>query len=384
MDFTQYLVTEYTRFEQYSIALRKLGNTEFSLNEIKGIADELLNEAEVKPLYIASLRNKMTVPAIICTFKSKQAFESVMSNHTRQNEITKSDFLITGFHFDNIAETCTLHFHTPLFYQFTDEEMVSLCAEMYTRGAVCVFTHRLDRESALRYRLFSFEILEDKIFKEPIFRVSCTFKTDEAGMLTITELFEKYSKELKNLQRDCYRNCTITAYSGKNVFTLSPNSISQSFDSMEITKITRWLFTLGARSVMADVHSCYDNMEYPTACYSIECYLDYNDDFTQKLNEFIQHNEEIYIQTLRSLNLISQETTEYIPPFHLRLDSNDNSFMILKNDTEIPHLSPSERFHFLVKLSQLEAIKVETDKKFVKCEFEDANARLEAAVKLLS
>lgn len=384
MELTQYLVTEYTRFEQYSIALRKPGNAEFSINEIKSIADELFNKAEVKPLYVANLRNKMTVPAIICTFKSQQAFEDVMAVHTKQNEITKSNFVITGFHFDNISETCTLHFYTPLFYQFTNEEMVSLCAEMYNRGAVCVYTHRLDRESALRYRLYTFEILEDKIFKEPIFRVSCTFKTDDAGKLAITELFEKYSKELISPQKECYRSCTITAYSGKNTFTLSPNGSDQCFNSAEITKISKWLFSLGARSVMADVRSCYGNMEYPTECYSIECHLDYDDDFTQKLKEFIQHNEEIYIQTQRTLKLISQEETDYLPPFHLRLDSNNNSFMIMKNDSDIPYISTSDRFHFLIKLSQLNATKVETDKKFVKCEFENSDARLNATVELLS
>lgn len=383
MDLTQYLVTEFTKFEQYSLALHKLDSADFSKSEIKSIADELYNQADVKPLYISNLRSKMTVQAVICTFKNKQTFESIMAAQTKPNEITKNEFIITGFHFDSIAETCTLHFHTPLFYQFDDEKMVSFCAEMYRKGAVCVFNHRLDRESALRYRLFTFEIWEDKIFKEPIFRLSCTFKTDEVGMSTITELFKEYSKGPTDLRRECYRNCIISACSYKYALNFSPNG-TQPFNSTEVTKICNWLFSLGAKSVMADVCSSFGNMEYPTICYSIECNFDYNDDFMQKLKEFIQYNEDVYIRTQRSLNQISQEVTDYLPPFHLRLDSNNNSFMILKNNAEIPNLSPSERFHFLIKLSQLEAIKVETDKKFVKCEFRDSSTRLEAAVKLLS
>lgn len=380
MDLTKYLVTEFTKVKQYSLALRKPENSEFSVNEIKEISAELHGQAEIKPLYVSSLRNKMMVQAVICTFKNKQAFDAVMAEQTKSNDITKDGFVITGFYFDNMCETCTLDFYTPLFYQFNDEEMVSLCAEMYRIGAISVSNNRLNKESALYYRLFNFEIIEDKVFKEPVFRVSCTFKVDEEGLIIIDELFKKYSKPIKDLKRDCYRNCVISAYS--NIyFTLSHNSKSP-FDSIEVTKICKWLFNLGARSVTANVRSCYPVLEYPTECKTIECNFDDKVSFMHKLKEFVQVNEDIYIQTQKSMNNISADDTEYLPPFNIAIDSTQTSFKIAKN--EKTDLLPNERFHFLVKLSQLGATKVTTNEMYINCEFGSNDDLVEAFVKLFS
>lgn len=380
MDLTKYLVTEFTKVKQYSLALRKPENAEFSVNEIKEISAELHGQAEIKPLYVSNLRNKMMVQAVICTFKNEQAFDAVMTEQTKPNEITKDGFVITGFYFDNMCETCTLDFYTPLFYHFDDEEMVSLCAEMYRIGAISVSNHRLNKESALDYRLFNFEIIEDKVFKEPVFRVSCTFKVDEEGLLIIGELFNKYSKPITDLKRDCYRNCVISAYSNM-YFTLSPTWKSP-FDSIKVTKICKWLFDLGARSVTANVRSCYPVLEYPTECKTIECYFDNKVNFMHKLSEFVQVNEDIYIQTQKSLNNISADDTEYLPPFNIAIDSTQTSFKIAKN--EKTDLFPNERFHFLVKLSKLGATKVTTNEMYINCEFESNNDLVEAFVKLFS
>ena len=380
MDFTKYLVTEFTKINQYSFALRKPENAEFSVSEIKEIYAELNGQAEIKPLYVSNLRNKMVVQSVVCTFKNEQAFDAIMAEQTKPNEITKDGFVITGFYFDNMCETCTLDFYTPLFYQFNDEEMVSLCAEMYRIGAISVSNHRLNKESALDYRLFNFEIIEEKIFKEPVFRVSCTFKVDEEGLLIIDELFKKYSKPINDLKRECYRSCVISAYSNM-YFTLSPTWKSP-FNSITVAKICKWLFDLGARSVTANVHSCYPVLEYPTECKTIECYFDNKVNFLHKLEEFIQVNEIIYIRTQKSLNNISAEDTEYFPPFHITFDSTKTSLRIEKNEAE--DLSPSERFHFLVKLSQLGATKVATNEKYISCEFDSSDTLIQAMVKLLS
>lgn len=369
LDLTQYLVTEFT---ETSLALRKLANAEFSVNEIKHITEALNDVAEVKPLYISSLRNTMVIRAVICMFKNAQCFNSAMTDQTMSNEIKKNGFIISGFHYDNIAEACTLHFVTPLFYQFSDEEMVSLCAEMYRKGAISVFNHRLDRTSALRHRLFSFEILEDRTFKEPIFRLSCTFKTDDNGKIAIEEVLKKYSKTPTDLPQECYKSCLIGKYDTPFACTLRTVRDNKSFTSSEVTQICSWLHSLGAVSVFADVSSAFSTSEYPTVCNSIGCSFDYDDKFEEKLGEFIRYHH----------GMTPPASIQFLPPFHLRLNSKENSFMIFGNNTT--ELTCYEKFCFLITMLQLGATEVETDKQFVKCIFDDLEARTQAAVMLLS
>ncbi len=367
LDLTRYFVTEFTG---NTLAFRKFANEEFSVVELKEIVEELENVAEIKPLYISGLRNKFVIQAIICTFKDEESFMEVMAPQTTANDIIASDFVLTGFHYDDALEVCTLHFHTPLFFPFKDEQILSFCAEMYRKGATAVFNHRLDRTSALLHRLYNFEILEDKIFKCPIFRLSCTFKTDESGKLVIAELLEKYSKKTDDLLEDCYKNCIISSYSTPYGCKLQASNRLEQFTNAQVTQICNWLHSLGAKSVFADVRAVYNNYDYPTVCPSIDCMFDYDDNFEQKFQEFIHTHD--------------NGSTKSFPAFHLRLDSEGNTFVLFANSNADAEITCSERFYFLTNMLRLGAISVETTKKSVKCTFADYETRLNAAVELLN
>jgi hypothetical protein len=212
--------------------------------------------------------------------------------------------------------------------------------------------------------------LEDKTFKHPIFRLSCIFKTDEKGKLAIDEIFEKYSNKINDPIEDCYKNCIINSYSTAHGCKLQSSNHLEDFTSAQVTLICNWLHSLGAKSVFSDVRSVYNHYDYPTVCPYIDCEFNYDENFKEKLQEFIQAHDD--------------GSTKLSPAFHLRLDSNSNSFMLFSNSNAEEKLTCSERFYFLINMLRLGAISVETNKKFVRCVFSDSESRLNAAVELLN
>ena len=380
MEHTKYRITEYLC---NSIALRKISNTIFTVREVQGLAEEFKGIADIEPMYVADYHDTMVIQGIILTFKDRENFENVMNEHIKAHDATKDAFVLTGFKYNDDSETCTLHFHTPLFYKFDDDERFAFCAHMYQKGAISVLNRSLSDVSFLKHNLFNFKILEERKFKESIFEVYCTFKTDTAGKKAISEIFDKYSEEVENLESDCYANCIIGRYDDFN--TCYFRAVNKVYTSKEVSQKCRWLHSLGAKNVLAYVRSTSSiSSEYPTICSSMLCKFGENSNFAFKLDDFIRYLEEAYLQIQIEAGIISDETTKYLPPFHLELDSTKTSFKISKNDYPKKEISHAEGAYFLIQLLKLEAIEVGTNEKFIEAFFNDTDTRLKAAIELLS
>ena len=127
MEHTKYRITEYLC---NSIALRKISNTIFTVREVQGLAEEFKGIADIEPMYVADYHDTMVIQGIILTFKDRENFENLMNEHIKAHDATKDAFVLTGFKYNDDSETCTLHFHTPLFYKFDDDERFAFCAHM--------------------------------------------------------------------------------------------------------------------------------------------------------------------------------------------------------------------------------------------------------------
>lgn len=380
MEHTKYRITEYLC---NSIALRKISNTIFTVREVQGLAEEFKGIADIEPMYVADYHDTMVIQGIILTFKDRENFENVMNEHIKAHDATKDAFVLTGFKYNDDSETCTLHFHTPLFYKFDDDERFAFCAHMYQKGAISVLNRSLSDVSFLKHNLFNFKILEERKFKESIFEVYCTFKTDTAGKKAIAELFDKYSEKVENLENDCYSNCVIGRYDAQNSCYI--RAVNKTYTSKEVSQKCNWLHSLGAKKVCAYVRSTSSiSNEYPTTCSSIWCEFAENSKFAFNLSEFINFLENAYLQIQKEAGNISDETAKYLPPFHLELDSTKASLKISKNDYPKKEIYSAEGAYFLIQLLKLEAIEVNTNENFIEAIFEDANIRLRAAVELLS
>lgn len=372
MDISEYLITEYS---DNTLAFRKQHNTIFSDEELEFLKKELCPLGKVHFLFTGVRLSQVVL--VTCSFFDDEHFTSFMEKQSEKivkHQIKKDKFVLCGYDYNERKDNHTLTFYAPIYEKFDEADMLFFATQMYKYGATSVYNWH-EHTSLLKHHLTApFNSISDSLVIPTIYKLTCTFRNDTAGLEAINMLFKKYSKVPDSLEDECYENCIVSAINRQRTFTLLNNSNSDAeFSTEELTKICSWLYSLGCTHIKPNA---YKAGRRTLICNAIECSFSPDEKWNHKLKAFIDYNEQSYLQELKAMEIIPPDATEYSPDWEIHIATKGVGLYLIKHALKDEKLAYKERFYFLNYFSKFGAIEISTKRSSIYCEFsKDENGR---------
>ena len=366
MDITDYLITEYFG---NTLAFRKHHNAIFSEDELEFLKKELCPLGKVHFLFLRTYFSQVVL-VTCCFFDDEQlrSFIRKQSEKIRKEQIKEEKLVLCGYDYNERRDEYTLTFYAPGFEKFNEADLLFFATQMYKYGATNVYNWGGECTSLLKHLLTApLNDIIDSLAIPITYKLTCTFRNDKAGLEAINELIKKYSKVPESLEDECYENCFVSSFNRKGSLTLLNNSNADAeFSTEELTKTCNWLYSLGCKHI--NPHT-FKAGRRTLICNSIECTFSPDEKWNHKLKAFIDYNEQSYLDHLKSMEIISQDATEYSPNWEIHIAAKGVSLYLIKNALKDTRFACKERFYFLNYFSKLGAIEISTKRNSVYCEF---------------
>lgn len=367
MDISEYLITEYSGS---TLAFRKQHNAIFSEEELEFLKKELSPLGKVHFLFTRTPLKQVVL--VTCTFFDDEKISSFIqkqSEKIRQDQIKEEKFVLCGYEYNELRDEHTLTFYTPIYEKFNEADLRFFTTKMYQYGATHVYNWGGEKTSMLKHLLTNILIndIPTSLAMPSIYRLTCTFRNDKAGLEAIDTLFKKYSTVPKSFEAECYENCFVSSFNRHGSLTLLNSSNADGeFSTEELTKICSWLHSLGCTYIKPNA---YKAGRRTLICNAIECSFAPDEKWNHKLKDFIDYNAQSYLKELKSMEIIPPDATEYSPNWEMHIAIKGISLYLIKEALKDTKLTHKERFYFLNHFSKFGVIEISTKRNSVYCEF---------------